>query len=141
MLRMSRNLNYAKPWAVTTQRELILDILQEAGAHIDAKEVYRRANERDPRISIATVYRSLRLFKETGLIDERRLGQMRCCYEIKRRGEHHHLICRGCGRIVEVEGPLIQQLVMQLQRENRFHVTKAELCLEGYCEACEENQR
>ena len=138
---MSRNLKKAEPWPVTTQRKLLLNVLQEAGTHIDAKELYRRANEQDPRISIATVYRSLQLFREMGLVDERRLGQVRCCYEIKRSGEHHHLVCRGCGRIIDVESPLIQQLVMQVQRENKFHVTRAELCLEGYCEECKERQK
>ena len=137
-MRMSRNLKQARPWPVTTQRKLILDILQEAGTHIDAKEVYRRANERDPRISVATVYRSLQLFRETGLVDEKRLGQVRCCYEIKRSGEHHHLVCQSCGRIIDVESPLIQQLVMEVQQKNKFHVTRAELCLEGYCGECEE---
>ena len=67
---MIRNLTQTKPWLVTAQRQLILDILREAGSHIDAKEVYRRASERDPEISIATVYRSLHLFKEKGLIEE-----------------------------------------------------------------------
>ena len=138
---MSRNLKQTKPWPVTTQRKLILDILQESGTHIDAKEVYRRANERDARISIATVYRSLQLFRKMGLVDERRLGQVRCCYEMKQPGEHHHLICRSCGRIIDVESSLIQQLVMEVQQKNKFYVTRAELCLEGYCEECEERQK
>ena len=139
-MRMSLNRNQAKTWPVTAQRKLILDILQEAGAHIDAKEVYRRASERDPRISIATVYRNLRLFKQMGLIDERRLGQVRFCYKIKQSDEHYHLVCRACGRIIEFKLPLIQQLVNDIQRKNKFHVTRAELCLEGYCEECEDNQ-
>ena len=139
-MRMSLNRIQAKPWPVTAQRRLILDILQEAGTHIDAKEVYRRASERDPRISIATVYRSLRLFKQMGLIDERRLGQMRFCYEIKQSDEHYHLVCRACGRVIEFKLPLIQELVNDIQHKNKFHVTRAELCLEGYCEECEDNQ-
>ena len=138
---MIRNLTQTKPWLVTAQRQLILDILREAGAHIDAKEVYRRASERDPEISIATVYRSLHLFKEKGLIDERRLGQVCCCYEIKRSGEHHHLVCQSCGQVIHVESPLIRRLVTEVQQKNRFHVTKAELCLEGYCKECEERQK
>jgi len=138
---MIRNLEHAKPWPVTAQRELIWGILQEAGTHIDAKELYRRAVEQDPRISVATVYRSLRLFKEMGLVDERRLVQVRCCYEIKRQDEHHHLVCRGCGRVIEFESPLIQRLVMEVRRKSRFQVTRAELCLEGYCEKCEEEER
>ena len=136
---MISNRKSPKPRPVTAQRKLILDIIKEAGEHVDAKEIYRRANERDPRISISTVYRSLLLFRETGLVDERRLGQMHCCYEIKQAGEHHHLICQGCGQITNIESPLIKQLITEVQQKNRFHVTKAELCLEGYCENCEED--
>ena len=137
MIRIS-NRKAARSYPLTAQRKLILSIIKEAGEHIDAKEIYRRANERDPRISISTVYRSLLLFKETGLVDERRLGQMCCYYEIKRSGDHHHLVCQGCGRITDIKSPLIKQLIAEVQQKNRFHVTKAELCLEGYCENCEE---
>ena len=104
---------------------------------MDAKELYRRASERDTNISLATVYRNLRSFKEQGLIDERRLGRMHCCcYEMKRLGEHHHLVCRGCGHVIEFESPLIHQLLADVQRKNGFHVTRVELCLEGYCREC-----
>ena len=137
---MIRNLEYAKPRPVTAQRELIWDILQETVMHIDAKELYRRAVERDPRISVSTVYRSLRLFKEMGLIDERQLGQVRCYYEVKRQDEHHHLVCQGCGRVIEFESLLIQRLMMEVQRKNRFQVTGAKLYLEGYCEECEKEE-
>ena len=138
---MLRNPDSSKSWTVTAQRELIWGILREAGTHIDAKELYWRAVERDPRVSVATVYRSLRLFKEMGLVDERRLGQVRCCYEIRRQGEHYHLICHGCGRVIEFESPLIQRLLTEVQRKNRFQVTRVELCMEGYCEKCEKEER
>ena len=70
--------------------------------------------------------------------DERRLGKLRCCYEIKQTLEHQHLVCRGCGKIIEFESPLIRKLVDKIQRNHRFNVTKAELYLEGYCEQCKE---
>jgi Fur family ferric uptake transcriptional regulator len=123
---------------LTTQRRLLLELIRDAMGHIDAKELYRRANSKDESISLATVYRSLHLFKELGLVDERRLGQVRCYYEIKRTPEHQHLVCQGCGKIIEFESPLIRELVDKIQRNNRFNVTKAELYLEGYCEQCKE---
>jgi Fur family ferric uptake transcriptional regulator len=138
---MIRNLNKHRGHLITSQRKLILDILKEADGHLDAKELYRKASERDPNISMATVYRTLRLFYEMGLIDERRLGQVRCSYELKRQADHHHLICKGCGRIMEVDSPLIRKLIKELQNKNKFHVIKAELCFEGYCVECEENQQ
>jgi Fur family ferric uptake transcriptional regulator len=121
---------------LTAQRRLLLDLLREAEGHIDAKDLYRRASARDEAISPATVYRSLKLFKELGLIEERRLGKVRCCYEIKRSAEHQHLVCQGCGRVMEFETPLVGELVDAIQREHGFRVSKVELYLEGYCEQC-----
>ena len=122
---------------VTTQRRLLLGLIRDAGSHIDAKELYQRASAKDESISPATVYRSLRLFKEVGLVDDRRIGQVRCYYEAKNLGEHQHLVCKGCGAVIEFESPLIRKLVDKVQHEHSFNVTKAELYLEGYCKRCE----
>jgi len=62
--------------SVTAQRQLLLSLIRKAGGHISAKELYRRASRKNESISLATVYRSLRLFKELGLIEERRLGEV-----------------------------------------------------------------
>ena len=64
---------------VTGQRRLLLNLIQEAEGHLDADELYRQAKEREPKISLATVYRTLRLFKDLGLIEERHFVE-----------EHHH---------------------------------------------------
>jgi Fe2+ or Zn2+ uptake regulation protein len=127
-----------KATPVTPQRRLLLSIMREAGRHLDAKEVYRRASERDPNISLATVYRNLRVFEKQGLINERHLGQARCYYEMKRLGEHQHLVCEACGQVIEFESPLIRKLVAEVQRKNNFSVTKIELYLEGHCHKCKE---
>ncbi len=127
-----------KATPVTPQRRLLLSIMREAGRHLDAKEVYRRASERDPNISLATVYRNLRVFEKQGLLNERHLGQARCYYEMKRSGEHQHLVCEACGQVIEFESPLIRKLVAEVQRKNNFSVTKVELYLEGHCHKCKE---
>jgi Fe2+ or Zn2+ uptake regulation protein len=122
---------------VTAQRRLLLDIISRAGRHIDAKEIYRRASRRDESLSLATVYRNLRLFKELGLVDEIRLGESGCCYEVKRSVAHQHLVCKCCGKIVEFDSTVTDQLLDEVQRKHCFSVTKAELYLEGYCRDCE----
>jgi Fur family ferric uptake transcriptional regulator len=126
---------------VTYQRKLLLDLIKKAGGHISAKELYRRASRRNRSISLATVYRSLQLFKELGLVEERRLGQLYCHYEMKDSAQHQHLVCRSCGRIVDFDSPLIGQLFEELQREHGFILNKIEVYLEGYCQECakEEN--
>ncbi len=139
-MKINRN-TLVKIQPATPQRRLLLSVMQEAGRHLDAKELYRRASEKDASISLATVYRNLRLFKEQGLIDERHLGQARCYYEIKHLGEHQHLVCQACGQVIEFESSLIRKLVAEVQRKNNFSVTKVELYLEGYCPKCKEEKR
>jgi len=121
---------------VTWQRRLLLDLISQAGGHLDADELFRRAKEREPRISLSTVYRNLRLFKKLGLVDERHLSENHHHYEIKSPSEHYHLVCLGCGRVIEFESPLLQRIENQIRRENRFEVTGAEIRLQGYCSRC-----
>jgi len=141
---MSRNLNnnssiHGHLW--TSQRRLLLELLRDAEGHIDAKELYRRASARDESISPATVYRSLNLFKELELVDEMRLSKVRCYYEIKQTSEHQHLVCQGCGKVIEFQNSHFQKFIKAAQREHGFKVTKAELYLEGYCPECEEKEK
>ena len=96
-MRMSINRNLTqgmKGHTNTRQRQVLLELIQEADGHIDAKELFRRAIEKDKTVSHATVYRSLNLFKQLGLIDKKRLGQAQCYYEVKHAPEHQHLVCQ-----------------------------------------------
>jgi Fur family ferric uptake transcriptional regulator len=127
--------------SMTAQRRLLLELIRAAEGHLDAKELYRRASARDESISPATVYRSLNLFKGLGLVDEVRLGKVRCYYEVKQSPGHQHLICQGCGKVIEFQNQNFQKLIEAVRREHGFHVTKAELYLEGYCPGCEEKEK
>jgi Fe2+ or Zn2+ uptake regulation protein len=141
---MSRNRKQENPiqgHPLTNQRRLLLELLRDAEEHIDAKALYRRASAKDESISQATVYRTLNLFKELGLVDEMRLGKVRCYYEIKQSQGHQHLVCQGCGKIIEFQSPHFQKLIEAVRREHGFKVTKAELYLEGYCPGCEEKEK
>lgn len=136
-MRIKRNRDFAiKDRPVTAQRRLLLDLLREADCHLDAKELYRQAIEKDRQISLATVYRNLRLFKELGLVGEIRLDDVHCYYEIKRSAEHYHLVCSACGRVTEFESPLVARLVADVERKCGFHADRAVLHLEGYCQSC-----
>ncbi len=126
---------------LTNQRRLLLELLRDAEGHIDAKALYHRASARDESISQATVYRTLNLFKELGLVDEMRLGKVRCYYEIKQSQGHQYLVCQGCGKIIDFQSPHFQKLIEAIQREHGFNVKKAELYLEGYCPGCEEKEK
>ncbi len=119
----------------TRQRNLLLSVLRETGRHLDAKELFRLAVSRDSSISQATVYRSLKLFKELGLIDEKRLGRTHCCYEISQPYQHQHLACSRCGKVIDFECPLTE-IVEKVKHEHNFTVIKAEVFFEGYCADC-----
>ena len=120
----------------TKHRRLILNILEEANTHLDAKDIFQKALAQDPSISLATVYRNLRLFEELGLVNGKRLDRTRCWYEIKRSGDHCDVVCTTCGRAIEFESPSIRQLVGEVEKEGNFEVTKAVLYLEGHCRDC-----
>ncbi|HEY91392.1 MAG TPA: transcriptional repressor [Dehalococcoidia bacterium] len=127
-------------YSLTNQRRLLLELIDNAGGHIDAKELYRRASSTDTSISLATVYRNLRLFQRLGLVDERRLGQSSHCYEIHQPSRHQHFVCCDCGKVIEFQAPAINKLVVDIQRKQGFSVTRAEFYLEGYCRDCHQNR-
>jgi Fur family transcriptional regulator, ferric uptake regulator len=137
-MRMSINRKYENEMQgrpQTKQRQLLLGILCEAEGHMDAKELFKLAVNKDSSISPATVYRNLNLFKQLGLIDEKRLGQSHCYYEVKHATQHQHLVCSGCGKVIDFECPL-SEIVARVKREQGFMVTKAEVYFEGYCSEC-----
>ena len=120
----------------TNQRRLILDILRQAGGHLDADEIYRLAKEKEPRLSLSTVYRSLRLFKELGLVEERHFGGEHHHYEAKGEREHHHLVCLGCGLVVEFECPFTESMKEGVRQQSGFEVIGTDVHMVGYCERC-----
>src|SRR3954454_17241279 len=86
---------------MTGQRRVIARVLYESDDHPDVEELYRRAAALDPRISIATVYRTVRLLEERGILERRDFGGGRARYEATEHGHHHHLIDIETGRVIE----------------------------------------
>jgi len=126
---------------VTTQRSLLLEIIRQAERHLDADELYQRARAKEPRISLATVYRNLKLFKELGLVAENNLGETHSHYEMKGKAEHHHLVCLGCNQVIEFKSPFIAKAVAKTQQENGFDITSVQLKIEGYCRKCQQQNK
>jgi Fur family ferric uptake transcriptional regulator len=126
---------------VTSQRALLLDIIRKTDKHLDADELYLMARKKEPRISLATVYRNLKLFQELGLITESGLGDTHSHYEMKSKAHHHHFVCLDCGKIIEFESPLIRQAVAGVQKEKGFSITSVQLKMEGHCPECGQKRR
>jgi len=93
-----------KGMKMTDQRRVIARVLSDSTDHPDVEEVYHRASEMDPKISIATVYRTLRLFDIANIIDRHDFGDGRARYEVAAEGSHHHhLIDMKTGHVLEFE--------------------------------------
>lgn len=122
---------------LTSQRRTILEVLDGSGSHLDAEEVYRRAKAHDPRISLATVYRTLGALRQMGLVQQRHLtpDDQRGYYEIADQ-QHYHFTCLRCGRVIEFDTPLIAQIQQEFVEETGVQVIQARLYLEGYCAVC-----
>ncbi len=125
----------------TNQRALILEIIRQGQGHLDADEVYRRARKKQPRLSLSTVYRTLLTLKKLDLIKELHFDEAHHHYEIKPSTEHHHLICLGCGKVVEFECPMSQKIKEDISLEMGFEVTNAEVRMTGYCPTCRQSKQ
>ena len=121
----------------TAQRRVLLDIIRESGSHLGADELYLKARERQHSISLSTVYRNLKTFKEQGLVKEHHFDDGCRRYESKPRKGHHHLVCVDCGRIIEFECPSTECLKTKIAQEQGFQVTEVEVYLAGRCPECQ----
>ncbi len=100
----------AKGLRMTGQRRVIATVLQESDDHPDVEELYARASARDDGISIATVYRTVKLFEEAGILDKLEFGDGRARYEDAERDHHDHLIDMNSGEVIEFVDPEIEAL-------------------------------
>jgi len=116
---------------MTGQRRVISQVLSEAEDHLDVEEVHRRAVRLDPRISIATVYRTMRLLEDADVVEKVDFGDGRARYEEK-RGEHHdHLIDTRTGRVIEFTNPELEAMKERIARELGYRIVGHRLEIYG----------
>jgi Fur family ferric uptake transcriptional regulator len=116
---------------MTGQRRVIARVLSESGDHPDVEELYRRATGIDARISIATVYRTVRLLEENGILERRDFGGGRARYEPTEHGRHHHLIDVDTGRVIEFEDPEYERVLQAIALRLGFDLISHRLELFG----------
>ncbi len=100
----------AKGLRMTDQRRIVARVIEQAEDHPDVEELYHRASRLDPKISIATVYRTVKLFEESGILDKLEFGDGRARYEDAERDHHDHLIDMNSGEVIEFVDPEIEAL-------------------------------
>ena len=116
---------------MTGQRRVIARVLSDAADHPDVEELYRRAAALDSRISIATVYRTVRLFEEKGILERRDFGGGRARYEPTEDGHHYHLIDVGSGKVVEFQDAEHEALMHTIANRLGFELVSLRLELFG----------
>jgi Fur family ferric uptake transcriptional regulator len=116
---------------MTGQRRIIARVLSEADDHPDVEEVYRRASALDPRISLSTVYRTVRLFEGAGILERHDFGDGRARYEQSGHGHHDHLINIQTGEVIEFKNEQIEKLQDTVARELGFRLIGHRLELFG----------
>lgn len=127
----------------TRQRELIADVFFKAGGHLKVEDLLEQVRKVDNQVSLATVYRTMKLLTECGLASPHRFGDRHTRYEpAEQEDEHHdHLICTSCGMIVEFYNPKIEALQEQVAKDNGFRVAHHRMELYGTCRDCQEKKK
>jgi len=120
-----------KGMKMTEQRRVIARVLSDAEDHPDVEEVYRRASKQDSKISIATVYRTMRLFEDEGIVERHDFGDGRARYEEVSDEHHDHLIDVKTGRVIEFQNEEIERLQERVARKHGLKLVGHRLELYG----------
>ena len=121
----------------TKQRKVIVGQFLDMKPHVDAEELYESVRKKGYNIGLATIYRTLNLLKDAGLVEQNSFTDGRTFYEIMDPGNHHdHLVCIDCGKIVEFENSEIEKLQEKVAKEKGFVLTSHRLDLYGKCLNC-----
>lgn len=134
----------SKGLKVTVQRLAVLNVLQQrVDAHLTAEEIFDLVREDYPDIGLATVYRTITLLSNMGIIEKLNLDDGLIRYEIGKSSptghRHHHLICLKCGRVFSFEKDFMEPLENEITKLTGFKVVNHEVKLFGYCKDCQEN--
>lgn len=122
----------------TRQRSLITDTFFSLGGHLSVEELWSRVRQEDNKVSVATVYRTMKLLSDCGLAHARNFGDGQTRYEAAVGRDHHdHLICTRCGQIIEFENDRIEQLQDAVAKSHGFKVLSHKMELYGLCVACQ----
>lgn len=125
---------------LTRQRRLLLDLIDNSGKHLDADTLYQMAREKDAKLNRVTVYRTLKMLKEGGLVDELDLAHFegeKHYYETRLKREHAHIICLRCGRVEEFFGEQLHAVKGSVASQFGFEIVFARTEIGGYCSHCQ----
>lgn len=123
-------------YRLTPQRMMVLDAIEHSENHISAEEIYAQVITKYPHLNISTVYRTLELLNRLELVTETDLGGGRVRYHPADKGHHHHLVCQECGRVIDLDESVMDDLKLVLRRDYDFDPDIRHLALFGTCADC-----
>lgn len=124
-------------YRLTPQRIMILAALEDSENHISAEEIYAQIITKYPNVNISTVYRTLELLKRLGLVTESHLGEDRVRFHPAEQGHHHHLVCRVCGTVIDLDESSLASLKSALLQKYEFTADLRHMSISGRCVNCE----
>lgn len=122
-------------YKMTPQRKVILDILHSDKSHLTAESIYNQVEAKIPGVNKSTVYRTLELLHDLGLVVRSEVGNEHI-YHHSEDGHHHHLICSKCGKSIHCDEELLNQLGERLRKEYDFRADLHHHVIRGICEQC-----
>lgn len=122
---------------ITPQRHAVLEYLMNSMSHPTADEIYKALEGKFPNMSVATVYNNLRVLREVGLVRELTYGDTSSRFE-PNMSDHYHVICNSCGKIVDFQYPVLNEVESLAEQITDFDVSHHRLEIYGVCKECQE---
>jgi Fur family ferric uptake transcriptional regulator len=120
---------------------LVLETLHNADSHISAEEIYEQVRQHYPYSNISTVYRTLELLKKLDLVSETDFSEGCVRYHVAEKSHHHHLVCRTCGRVIDIDEAALEPLKKALLQEWDFEAQLHHIAVPGECSNCRAGNR
>ncbi|MCT4598398.1 MAG: transcriptional repressor [Vallitalea sp.] len=124
---------------LTHQRKKVIEILiSNSNRHVSAEDIYTLIKDKDDNIGLATIYRTIKILEDKGILIRHDFGNGEAKYEfvMKEKEKHDHLICKQCGKIIEMAGILPENLNQKVLKEKGFYCKEFHLIIYGYCDEC-----
>lgn len=122
---------------LTPQRLMVVSALRHAEGHVTAAQVLEHVQRSYPYVDVSTVYRTMSVLKELHLVTETDMGSGELAYEWAAGERHHHLICRRCGGVQQLDHAALDRLTETLERERGFQADMAHIAIFGVCRDCQ----
>ena len=123
-------------WRVTPQRRAVAEVLTGDHVHLTADEVHERARARLPEVSLATVYNTLGELVDMGEVLELRIGDGPARYDPNVHARHHHLVCTGCGALLDIQPAGVEQLKLPRSQQHGYVIDDIDVTFRGRCPKC-----